>query len=296
MKLATIFQSMRPSFLVLTPVCVFLGWSVAIAANVQVSTHLFIFSLIGALFAHISANTLNEYLDFKSGLDLKTIKTKFSGGSGALPATPEMAAMVFWVGVFSLLITLLLGVFFIWTYSWAIFPLGIIGALLIALYTSWVNKHPFVCLIAPGAGFGLLMVEGGYFALTGEYSPLLWLVGLVPFFLINNLLLLNQYPDIKADKGVGRNHFPIAYGIKASNSIYCLFVLMSIIIITYLVMANLLPTLSMIALLPMPFAFYSLYGAIKHGEKLGAYPQFLATNVIVAISSPALLAVTIIYG
>ncbi len=40
-------------------------------------------ALLGAFLAHISVNTLNEYFDFKSGLDLETIKTPFSGGSGA---------------------------------------------------------------------------------------------------------------------------------------------------------------------------------------------------------------------
>jgi 1,4-dihydroxy-2-naphthoate octaprenyltransferase len=36
---------------------------------------LFIIILIGALSAHISVNMLNEYYDFKSGLDLKINKT-----------------------------------------------------------------------------------------------------------------------------------------------------------------------------------------------------------------------------
>jgi len=42
-------------------------------------------ALLGAFLAHVSVNTLNEYYDFKSGLDLETIRTPFSGGSGALP-------------------------------------------------------------------------------------------------------------------------------------------------------------------------------------------------------------------
>jgi len=32
--------------------------------------------------------------------------------------------------------------------------------------------------------------------------------------LVNNLLLLNQFPDVDADKTVGRRHYPIAVGRK----------------------------------------------------------------------------------
>jgi len=77
----TIVQSMRVPFLVLTPVCVFLGASTVVANQAEVSLFVLLLALLGAFLAHISVNTLNEYLDFKSGLDLETIKTPFSGGS-----------------------------------------------------------------------------------------------------------------------------------------------------------------------------------------------------------------------
>lgn len=47
-------------------------------------------ALLGALSAYISVNVFNEYIDFKTGLDLVTRRTPFSGGSGTLPANPEM--------------------------------------------------------------------------------------------------------------------------------------------------------------------------------------------------------------
>ena len=110
MQFRTLFQSMRPSFLILSPVCVFLGASTAISATGSVDASALTLIVIGALCAHISVNTLNEYVDFKSGLDLITIKTPFSGGSGALPGDPAMANMVLAAGLvtFSLLVSSLL--------------------------------------------------------------------------------------------------------------------------------------------------------------------------------------------
>jgi 1,4-dihydroxy-2-naphthoate octaprenyltransferase len=264
-----------------------------ITNNTDISLLLLLLALLGALLAHISVNTLNEYLDFKSGLDLITTKTPFSGGSGALPQNPEMAATVLTIGMISLLATLIIGSFFIWKYGSDIAPLGFVGLVLIITYTGWINKHPFLCLIAPGIGFGFLMVVGTQFVLQGEYVVLSWLIALVPFFLVNNLLLLNQYPDIEADARVGRKHFPIAYGVNRSNMVYGFFALATTMIIVSYVLVGQLPVLSLIALLPMPLAFFSLFGAVKHGATIGNFPQYLRANVMVTLLTPLLLGISI---
>lgn len=287
---------MRIPFLALTPVCVFLGASTVVASQANVNLYLLGLALSGALLAHISVNTLNEYLDFKSGLDLITTRTPFSGGSGALPAHPEMARAVVTAGIASLLATIMLGIFLVWKYGFGIVPLGIAGVFLIVFYTGWINKSPYLCLIAPGAGFGFLMVAGTQYVLEGYYNPLSWLIAVIPFFLVNNLLLLNQYPDIQADASAGRNHFPIAYGIRVSNRIYAAFVLAAAASIVGYIAAGYLPTASLAALLPLPLAFVALDGAIKYGQDIGQHPQYLAANTAVAILTPLLLAISVIIG
>lgn len=296
MKAGVIIRSMRGPFLVLTPVCVFLGVSIVIANQVNVDFYMLALVLLGAVLAHVSVNTFNEYLDFRSGLDLATSKTRFSGGSGALPQNPEMARAVLTVASLSLVATLLIGLFFFWKIGPGIIPIGMAGLILIVTYTGWINKYPLLCLIAPGIGFGFLMVVGTQFVLQGEYSASSWLIALVPFFLVNNLLLLNQYPDIQADAAVGRNHFPIAYGTSVSNSIYALFGLATIGLFAVGILSGYLPGLSIIALLPMPLAIFSLTGAIKHGETIGSFPKYLGANVVVAILTPVLLGVSIMIG
>ncbi|MDZ7699102.1 MAG: hypothetical protein U5R49_19945 [Deltaproteobacteria bacterium] len=46
------------------------------------------------------------------------------------------------------------------------------------------------------------------------------MASLVPFFLVSNLLLLNQFSDVAADESVDRRHFPILIGNRASSFIY----------------------------------------------------------------------------
>ena len=296
MQAAVVFRTLRPSFLVLTPVCVFLGLSTSLAAQSSIDYFMLALVLVGALAAHASVNTLNEYHDFKSGLDLKTDRTPFSGGSGALPDNPEMAGLVLTVGLLSLLVTVAIGLTLVVQRGMQIVPIGLVGVLLVITYTQWLNRSPLLCLIAPGLGFGVLMVVGTHVVLTGEYSGLVWIVSLVPFFLINNLLLLNQYPDIEADASIGRKTLPVAFGAAASNVVYALFMVASSATILLLLVTGYLPNFGIIALLPIGFSLFALTGVMKYAANIGRHPRYLGANVVAAILTPLLLGIALVSG
>lgn len=80
----------RP-FLVLNPACVALGAATANLSGRSINPWHLLLVLIGTICAHGSVNALNEHDGFKSGLDFKTQRTPFSGGSGTLPQNPDMA-------------------------------------------------------------------------------------------------------------------------------------------------------------------------------------------------------------
>jgi 1,4-dihydroxy-2-naphthoate octaprenyltransferase len=296
MGLVPLVRAMRPAFLVLAPVSVLLGLATALAARRSVSLSLFGLALFGALLAHISVNTLNEYHDFRSGLDATTRRTVFSGGSGALPTHPEMARRVLFVGLFSLALTGAIGLYLLSQRSAALLPFGLAGLVLVATYTPWIIRSPWLCLVAPGLGFGVLIVVGTQVVLTGAPRPLTWLVSLVPFFLVNNLLLLNQYPDMEADARVGRRHVPVVYGVTVGNLVYGLFAFAAYVLVGWLVFAGLIPVLGFIGLIPMVFALAALGGAIRYGARIGEHPRYLAANVAAAVLTPLLLAFAMLYG
>ena len=291
----SVMQSMRLPFLVLTPVCVLLAMAIASYQQVDFSVFYVFISLVGALAAHIAVNTINEYQDFKSGLDFKTKQTPFSGGSGLLPANPHLAKKVFAVSMISVLVTVIVGCYFIFIYGWTILPLGLVGLIIIVTYTQWINKGAFICLIAPGLGFGTLIIGGTYFCITGNYNSSMWLITIIPFLLINNLLLLNQYPDIDADKSIGRNHFPIKYGVKASTMVYIFSTVSAQLVLMYLVLTAPLPIYALLAILPMLLGYISIIGMIKLGKGISSQPQFLAANVACSILTPLVLSITLLY-
>ena len=292
----TVLLTTRPAFLILTPVCVLLGLSLQWHMQGLTNFSLSLIILIGAVCAHISVNTLNEYLDFNSGLDLQTDKTPFSGGSGALPSDPGAARMTLTVGIASLLITCVIGIYLLVERGSSILPVGIVGLLVIIFYTTWINRHPVLCLLAPGLGFGLFMVVGTHVVITGQYAWPPLLVALVPFFLVNNLLLLNQYPDMAADASIGRRTFPIVYGTGMSNRIYALFFTSAYLLIIHSIYIGFIPLLATIALAPVVFSIYSLRGAVIYAQDIGSYPRYLGANVAATLLTPLLLAIAIISG
>ncbi len=293
MNVPALLQTLRPPFLLLTPAVLTLAFGLAVYSGHDIDLFTAIEVVVAALAAHISVNALNEYQDFVSGLDLHTRRTPFSGGSGTLPSHPELAHATLMAGRLALLLCVAIGLHLALTRQPVLFLFGLLGVVLVLAYTRSINRMPWLCLIAPGTGFGLLMVLGGKLALTGTLTTIDALLALTPFFLVNNLLLLNQYPDLEADALVGRRTFPIVYGIEASNRVYLLFLIAAWLPILLLGANDLLPLASIIALLPLPLAAFAWLGARRHGADIGSRPVFLAMNVAATLLTPLLLGLSL---
>lgn len=291
-----LLDPMRLPFLVLTPACVLLGLATAVWTADQINWFHFVLVMIGAISAHISVNTFNEVFDFKSGLDAKTIRTPFSGGSGRLPETPDLEKPALIMAWIFFAITALIGLYFVFVIGPALIPLGLIGLVIIYFYTGWITRFPLLCLIAPGLGFGVLMVMGTDFVLSGGYSWTAFIASLVPFFLVSNLLLLNQFPDVEADQSIGRKHYPIQIGKKKSSLIYILFLFLPFLSIGLGIISGFLPLLSLIGFLSLILAIPIASGVLKNAENTEQLFPTLGQNVIINLVMPVLVAVGMFIG
>jgi len=282
---------MRLPFLVLPPVCVALGAGTAVWTQGHINVLHLIAAFVGAVAAHISVNALNEYFDFRSGLDLKTRPTPFSGGSGTLPANPGAARLALTTGLVSLGLTALIGIYFVIVWGWGLLPLGLVGLATIAAYTVWLTHSPLLCLLAPGLGFGTFMVMGTDFALSGNYTWTAFVASLVPFFLVSDLLLINQFPDVEADREVGRRHLPIILGRRKSSLIYGAFLLGAYLSIVVGWLLDLLPAAALLGLLTLPLAVPTALGAYRHADDMEQLVPYLGRDVLIVVLTPLLAAI-----
>ncbi len=291
-----IFGSMRIPFLVLTPTCVAIGAATAFYSGIKLDIIKLVLALLGALCAHVGVNSLNEYDDFKSGLDFRTVQTPFSGGSKALPSNPGQAKMALVTGVVNVFMTIAIGIYFIYTVGIMIFPLGLAGIIIIVAYTRWITRNPLLCLLAPGIGFGILMVMGTHFVLTGEYSWTAFFASLIPSFLVSDLLLLNQLPDVDADRSIGRKHIPITAGKKEAVYVYSILLACAYLSIIAGYLAGLLPFGALLGVLTIALAVPIASGAMKNYDSVPDLVPFMGKNVVLILLTNVLLAVGIFIG
>jgi len=282
---------MRLPFTILTPACVFLGLATAIEETASVNGFHIVLILLAAVSSHISVNAFNEHFDYRSGLDFKTRRTPFSGGSGTLPKRPELARWTLASAVVTFLITSALGLYFIIISGIALLPLGLLGLFLVYAYTPWLAHHALSCLIAPGLGFGPVMVMGTDFVLTGAYSWPAFIGSLIPFFLVSNLLLLNQFPDVDADKSINRSNYPIVIGRRASSLIYISFLALTYLAILVGVSLGQLPMLSLLGLLTLLLAIPVGIGSLRHADDPEKLVPYMGGNVIINLATPVLVGI-----
>jgi len=241
----------------------------------------------GLLSAHISVNVLNEYHDYKSGVDFKTHKTPFSGGSGALPeglVSPRQALILGWT---ALLINVPAGIYFCLIKGWLLLPLLIAGAVTIVLYTPLFLKMGYPEW-APGLGLGALPVLGMYFVQTGNYSLTALAAAVPPFLLVHNLLLLNEFPDIEADRASGRRSLPIAAGRKTAARVYTAANILVYVWIIAAVLLGWMPPPVLLGMLTVPFAVKGIAGALNSHDRMRLMSG-MGANVMMVLLTQVLM-------
>jgi len=280
----------RAPFLPLSVVLAFLGTCIAWYDG---AFHLgyALLAFFGLLMAHISVDVLNEYFDYKSGVDLETKKTPFSGGSGALPDGLISPRQALWLGLASFLLTIPIGVYFVMTLDrgWLLLPLLLIAAVCILIYTPLILKLRWPEW-APGLGMGALPVMGAYFVQTAEYTWPLVVAAIPSGILVHNLLLLNEFPDVEADRKAGRKTTPITMGKAKASILYSVLTVVVYLWIIGGVVAEVMPVFSLIALLTLPFAIKAIRGSRKH-EEMDKFIPAMASNVQVVLLTQLLLGI-----
>jgi 1,4-dihydroxy-2-naphthoate octaprenyltransferase len=287
-RLKVWFAETRPQFLPLSVVLVFLGTCIAWYDGYF---HLgyALLAFLGLLLCHISTNVLNDYFDYRSGIDLEVRRTPFSGGSGILPATLLKPRQVLWFGLVSFLLAVPIGAYFVITRGWALLPLLLVAAFCTILYTPVLTKMGWPEW-APGVGLGALPVLGAYFIQSTAYTFPAVIACIPSGILVHNLLLLNEFPDAEADKKAGRKTLPIVIGKTRAWLFYSIMTIVVYLWIVGWVAAGEMPVFSLIALLTLPFAIKAILASRKHGE-MGQLVPAMASNVLVVLLTQFLLGI-----
>ena len=286
MKARLYFLETRPQFLILSVVLGLTGTCIAWYDGFF-SIGDALLATFGLILAHMSVNSLNDFFDYRSGIDKVTDRTPFSGGSGMLKEGLLTSREVLWIGIITLLLTIPIGIYFILTKGWLLLPLIIVAAACVVLYSPLIQKF-YWPEWSPFLGLGVLPVLGMYFSQTGMYTLHAVIASIPSGFLVHNLLLLNEFPDIEADKVANRKTLPITMGGRGAAIFYTVFTIMVYIWIIVAVIFKAMPVFTLLALLTLPLAVKAIRGSFKYKERDRLIPA-MAGNVMVVLLTQVLI-------
>ena len=184
--------------------------------DVSISPLVFFLMVIGSLVYHLGADMINEYYDHLSGNDaLVDIKTPFSGGTGILEKGLIKPQKVLYA-------------------SWIFFLIGVITSFAIAALTNemilifsalgliscWGYTAPPLKFCYRGFGELVIFLNNGLFiigaifmAFTETFDLRLILPSFFLGFLGFSIIIMNEVPDIRADKKVNKKNLVVRFGI-----------------------------------------------------------------------------------
>jgi 1,4-dihydroxy-2-naphthoate octaprenyltransferase len=246
-------------------------------------------ALLGLVGVHIAVNALNEASDFRTGIDLKTQRTPFSGGSGTLPAGLLSYRKAIATGLVGGVIGIVVGVYFLTVVGERLVPILAVGALAAFGYSALLARG-YVGELFAGLGLGALPVVGTALVQTGSYESVAIAASLPAFFMTFNLLLLNEFPDEKADREGGRRNLLILMGRRKAAWLYALFGAFVPLSLAVGVLLSYLPPLALVACLPSLLLAKPIRWALTQPEEPVPIPA-LGANVIWNLSTNTLLGI-----
>ena len=283
----------RAPFLLL-PVTLVAAGAAAAAHGGEFSWPRTLLALAGLVAAHVGVNVLNEVSDMKTGIDLRTDRTPFSGGSGTLPGH-EMSvrtATAFGLGACSA--ALVIGIWFVTRVGWLLVPVMALGAVAILFYTD-VFARAGVGETFAGLGLGALPVWGTALVQGGTPGAAAVAAAVPAFFMTFNLLLLNEFPDEEADRAGGRRNLVLLFGRRAAAAVYAAAALATPVVIGVAVALRVLPAAALVAVAPSLLLVAPLRWALGAPERPVPIPA-LAANVAWNLATNAVLAAALAFA
>lgn len=226
-NLQILFQATRPSFLLITILGCLIG--ISLTESTHASWQLQTLSILVAVAAHAAANLINDYFDHINGSDAVNTDriSPFTGGSRFIQNQHLSPQTIVYFAIILLLICITLGLYICYKTTWLLMPIGGLGVLV-----AWAYSAPPLELMSKGIlgeiaialAWSLIVI--GFAALqTNQIEMNAILIGFAYGLMVSNVLLLNQIPDIRADRQVNKLTLATRYtqtGLQRWYMLLCL--------------------------------------------------------------------------
>jgi len=252
----------RVRFLLASVIAVSVGLAMNWRQNSTIDPLAAVLTFAGVISLHASVDLLNDYWDYKRGIDTITKRTKMSGGTGVLPEGLLKPSSVYRAGIGFLILGSVIGFYFVFTDG--IIIAVILGFAILSIYfysTKIVDSGLAEFFVAVK---GTMIVLGTYFIQSNQITLESILGGITVGVLSSLVLFIVSFPDHDADKSKGRKTLVIVVGKKNATSFFWVFPAISYSVIILGISIGVFPLLSLITLFSLPLVVKAGLGLKKN--------------------------------
>ena len=147
------------------------------------------------------------------------------------------------------------------------------------------TENTLARVVARGWGWASLPILGFYFVQTGDYDWVVLTASIPSGILVHNLLLLNEFPDVEADRMGGRKTDPrcIRHGCRRQafqdNDVSVYIWIVGCVLATLITGSVVMPVYCLLALLTLPLARKAMKGSKEYKDRNKLVPA-LGSNVM----------------
>ncbi|MFW6322582.1 MAG: prenyltransferase [Guyparkeria sp.] len=286
----------RPTFLLLALVAAGIGLATAHVSGVTLDPLWATLTMIGAVTLHAAANVHNDLADDLNGSDAANHDRQFpfTGGSRMIQngVMTRRATRLLARGLYAL--TIGIGLILLIPGGWPLLALGIGGLLM-----AWAYSAPTVSLnarglgeIAVGTGFGIVMPLGADIVQRGELHILPVFAGAGFALMTASLLLINQFPDVTADRLAGKRHWVVRLGRRRARWAWLATTAAAFLVPALFVVLGQLPVAALAVLAALPLSLIAGRDLWLHH----ATPEHLRRALAATVAATLLYGCLIIAG
>jgi len=222
--LGTLLLAARPQYLGASVAPVLVGSALGYTVSGSFSVGLFVLALLAIMALHAGANVVNDYFDHVSRNDwVNDNPTPFSGGSRFIQSGLLSPKATLLAGLTYLAIGAGIGLIIVFlTQSAFVLGIGLTGVLGAYFYTAGPVQLGYrgIGEVIIGLLFGILPVYASYYLQAQSVDLLPLFPAIIVAILIFLVILINEFPDLAADRQVHKRTMIVLLGVPPCIWIY----------------------------------------------------------------------------
>lgn len=229
-----------------------------------------------------AVNTFNDYYDYVKGSDSAEDNVDPTDAVLVYNNVNPRSALMLAVGF--LVVAFALGAYVIWQAGWIPLAIGIVGAIVVVLYSAGKTPISYLPIGELMSGFvmGGLIPLACYQALTKCFNPIMLVWALPTIIGVGLIMLTNNTCDVEKDIESGRKTLPVLLGRSRARTLYhaLVWIWIALIIVNVLIwFSGGWPVLVFMLAASIPLLKALLSNPLAPPARIGAMAQICSVNI-----------------